>query len=542
MTQPEADTRITYAELARLRAELAARPDAAEARAALGAALWWAGQRDEGLALLRSAAQAEPPSVAALTQLGLVEVALGEVAAAVEHLRAAARLAPEDASLPFAIGCAWLRADNIDAAIPCFEAAVALAPGHAGAWNNLGGAHRRQGRLQQARVCYQHAAAAAPGHAGVHGNLGSVLLALGRPQEAEAPLRLAVRLAPDDADACNNLAGALLMLDAPGEAAGWFRRALRYAPQHHQARFGLALALLTQGNFRDGWRHYESRWEDPAFTADERTFSAPRWHGETLPPGTTVLLHAEQGFGDTLQFVRYVPMLRARGLRVLLLAQTPLLSLLAPLADAVLSADATELPPFACHCPLLSLPLVFGTELATIPATVPYLHVPPARALSWRQRLGPRRRRRIGIAVSGDPAHPEDALRSIPATVFLRVFTGVDAEVHVLQTRLRPADAEALAGCHDHSALLGDFTDTAALAAEMDLIVSVDTALAHLAGALGLPVWVLLQKGADFRWLRQRADSPWYPTARLFRQSRAGEWQDVLTEVNAALRERFGPA
>ena len=535
----EADARLTYARITQLRAEAAARPGDAEAKAALGSALWWAGAHEEGLALLRGAVELAPPSAAALAQLGHVEASLGDTAAALSRYEAAARLAPADAALPFAMGCAHLRGENFDAALPCFEAALALRPEYPAAWNNLGGIHRQQGRPAQALEYFRRAAEAEPDNPGLAGNFGTMLLAVGRPAEAEAPLRRAVGLAPDDAEACNKLAGALLMLDAPKEAAGWFRRALRFAPEHHQARFGLALALLVQGEFREGWKRYECRWEDPAFTGDEPEIAGRRWHGESLTPGCTLLLHAEQGLGDTLQFVRYVPLVCARGIRVLLKAQAPLLPLLAPLADATVSREAEAPMPFTHHCPLLSLPHIFGTELSSIPAAVPYVSVPADRARLWRERLGERRRPRIGIAVSGDPAHAEDRLRTIPAGQFLTAFDGVDAELHLLQTRIRDTDAEALPAVRNHSAWLADFADAAAAAAEMDLIVTVDTSLAHLAGALALPVWVLLQKGADFRWLRGRADSPWYPTARLFRQSRAGDWQSVLAAVNANLRARF---
>jgi hypothetical protein len=327
----------------------------------------------------------------------------------------------------------------------------------------------------------------------------------------------------------------LLTLDQAPEAAGWFRLAVKHDPRHVQARFGLALALLAQGDYRAGWEEYEARWLDPAFTGDEPVFEQPAWRGAEPVEGRIMLLHAEQGLGDTLQFVRYAPMLRRRGARVVLQVQKPLTGLLAGLADAVVARDG-ERPPFDLHCPLMSLPLAFRTGLADIPADVPYLSAPPEHLALWAGRLGERRRRRIGIAFSGDAAHPEDAQRSIPAAAFLAAFAGIDAELHVVQKQIRDADAPALAGLHVHDAQIEDFRDSAALVALLDLVVTVDTAPAHLAGALGVPVWVLLQHGADFRWLRARADSPWYPTARLFRQPRYGDWDAVLAAVNAALR------
>jgi tetratricopeptide (TPR) repeat protein len=530
------DTRTTYARIAGLREQLAAQPGDAGALCLLGAALWWAGQREEGLALLQQAVQADPGHLGAATNLGNVLVALGQAEAAAQQYRTVLAVRPDDATAHFNLGCAWLAAGRTPDAVAAFQAALSLRPDYAAALNNLGSTSRQLGRSAEALDYYRRAAAAQPDLPGIHNNIGSALLALGRADEALPDLRTAARLAPDDAEACNNLAGALLALDQAPEAEGWFRLAVRRDPEHHQARFGLALALLTQGKFHEGWKQYDSRWHDPAFTGDERPFEQPAWHGEAPVEGRTILLHAEQGLGDTLQFVRYAPLLRARGARVVLQVQAPLMALLAELADAVVERG-DDPPAFDLRCPLLSLPRAFATELHSIPAAIPYLRALPAHVSRWSARLGERTRRRIGIAVSGDPSHPEDAQRSIPAAAFLAAFAGVDADLHLLQKDIRDADAPALAALHRHDDLLEDFRDTAALAALMDLVVTVDTAPAHLAGALGVPVWVLVQYGADFRWLRGRVDSPWYPTARLFRQPRYGDWSTVLAQVNAALRE-----
>jgi tetratricopeptide (TPR) repeat protein len=446
---------------------------------------------------------------------------------------------PDDATVHFNLACAWLTAGRLDDAMDGFRTALALRPDYAAALNNLGSGLRQQGRPAEALDHYRRAAALRPDMTGVHGNIGSALLALGRADEALASLRTAARLAPDDAEACNSLGGVLLALDQAPEAAGWFRLAVKRDPGLHQARFGLALALLAQGAFREGWQAYDQRWLDPAFTSDEPRFDQPAWRGEAPVAGRTILLHAEQGLGDTLQFVRYAPLLRARGARVVLQVQAPLMALLADLADAVVERGSAP-PAFDLRCPLLSLPSAFGTELHSIPADIPYLNAPPAHLSLWSARLGERTRPRIGIALSGADSHPEDAQRSIPAAAFLTAFAGIDAELHVLQKEIRPADAPALAPFSVHDALIEDFRDTAALAALMDLVVTVDTAPAHLAGALGVPVWVLLQYGADFRWLSGRTDSPWYPTARLFRQPGYGDWPGALAQVNAALAQWQG--
>lgn len=531
MTEP----RVTFARLARLREDVAARPGSADALSALGSALWQAGQHAEALARLREAVQAAPDHAGALSQLGNMLAAAGQPEEAEQQFRAVLAQQPDDAATHFNIGCAWLAAGDGARAEAALRAALALQPAFGVALNNLGSALRQQDRTAEALDCYRRAVELRPDLPGLHGNLGSTLLALGQAGQALAPLRTAVRLDPDNAEACNNLGGVLLALDQAPEAAGWFRLAVRHDPQHGQARLGLALALLTLGDYRQGWQEYEARWLDPGFTADEPVFDQPAWRGAEPVQGRTMLLHAEQGLGDTLQFVRYAPLLRSRGALVVLQVQPPLMGLLADLADVVIARGDAP-PPFDLRCPLMSLPLAFGTELHSIPASVPYLHAPPAHLAAWSARLGARRRRRIGIAVSGDPTHPEDAQRSIPAASFLAAFAGVDAELHVVQKNIRPADAAALAGLPVHDPLIADFRDSAALVALMDLVVTIDSAPAHLAGALGVPVWVLLQHGADFRWLRLRDDSPWYPTARLFRQSSYGAWEPVLAAVNAALR------
>ena len=529
---------LTYARIAGLRAAAAARPGDAEALCALGTALGRAGRHDEAQEVLERAVRADPRHRGALTNLGNVLAARGCIGAAVARYEEVLALDPADAVAQFNLGCARLREGDAVAAAHEFRAVLALRPEHAEALNNLGSALRLQGDAVAARACYRRALALRADIAGIHNNLGSAELALGRADRALGSLRTAVRLAPENAEFCNNLGGALLALDRPAEAAGWFREAVKHDPAACQARFGLAVALLAQGDFRAGWEAYESRWADPAFTADEHAFDRPGWSGEAPVAGRTMLLHAEQGHGDTLQFVRYAPLLRARGARVVLQVQAPLVALLGGLGDAVIAAGE-EPPEFDLHCPLLSLPRAFGTGVESIPADIPYVRAPEGHVAAWAARLGERRRRRIGIAVAGDPAHPEDAWRSIPARRFLAAFAGVDAELHVLQKDIRPGDAAALAGLCVHDAAIADFRDSAALVALMDLVVTVDTALAHLAGAMGAPVWVLLPFGADFRWMRGRADSPWYPTARLFRQQRYRDWRAPLAAVNAALRRGF---
>ncbi len=440
----------------------------------------------------------------------------------------------QEADRLYILGNARMAEGDAAAADAAYREAIALNPAHAGALNNRGNALRALGRPEEAIAAYKSALALRPGYFGTLNNIGSALLALHRPDEAEPWLRRALAAKPDYAEACNNLGGALLALDRPAEARAQFRRAVALDPAQVQARFGAGLASLALGDYRAGWRDYESRWDDPRFTEDEPAYTTPPWRGGNVRVGQTMLVHAEQGLGDTLHFVRYLPLLRQRGLRVTLLAQKPLVPLLAPLADAVLpqGSPADPPPPHDLRCPLLSLPFAFGTRLATLPATIPYLAADPARVAAWNARLGPAGRPRIGIAFSGSPDHPDDALRSIPAARLVAALDG--AELHVIQTELRPADAAFLATRPDiavHAPLLSDFAETAALLMCLDRVVTVDTSLAHLAGALARPVGILLQHAADFRWLRARADSPWYPTASLHRQPARGDWDTPLRHL-----------
>jgi Flp pilus assembly protein TadD len=457
--------------------------------------------------------------------------------------RAALDLTPDDAELHFTLGTAQLARGAVMCAQTTLGRAVALDPSHAPALNNLGHALRLQGRHDAAASAYQRALLLQPAHPGMRNNLGSALLALQRPGEAITHLEAAVSLQPDYAEACNNLGGALLAQDRAPEAIAWFRRAAELAPELAEARLGEAIARLSIGDFQAGWPAYEARWDLPELRAIAPASDRPQWRGTTNITGQTILLHAEQGLGDTIQFARYAPLLRARGAHVLLLAPTSLHGLLAPLADQLID-PADPLPAHDVVCPLLSLPLAFATTPDTIPASHPYLRADPALVADWRRRLGSTPAWRVGIAWSGSPDHPEDVLRSIPLSAMLAALHRPDIELHGVQTDIAPADRAALTarpGFTHHADALTDFSDTAALLACMDLVISVDTSVAHLAGAMGRPVWLLLQANADFRWLRQRPDSPWYPTMRLYRRTLGAAWGPTLARVGDDLSEASKP-
>lgn len=345
----------------------------------------------------------------------------------------------------------------------------------------------------------------------------------------------AAALAPTDPLVLSNLAQALDEAGRDEAALEGHRHAVAAGPDCAVARFNRAVTLLRRGDEAEGWAEYGWRWRGGVPRLTPRGFAPPEWRGEPFADAT-LLLHAEQGLGDTIQFVRFLPQAAARGGRILLETQPPLAGVLRDaFPDLTVIARGEPLPPFDRHLPLLSLPAVLGGETG---AAVPYLRADPAAAARWAARLaGPGRA--VGLVWSGNPAHRADRLRSIPAAQMLDRLTAAPVRLFALQKDPRPADAAALAieaaRIVDLGPDLVDFRDTAAILAGLDLVITVDTALAHLAGAMGRPVWLLLPFSADWRWRHRRADSPLYPSMRLFRQSEPGDWDEVFDRIAAAL-------
>jgi hypothetical protein len=371
--------------------------------------------------------------------------------------------------------------------------------------------------------------------------LGNCQFKAGQYAEASVALTTALRMDPTRAEAFNDLAVVLFVLGRNAEALACLQRSLALRPDLAEAQETDAIWLLRYGRFHEGWRKYEARFRTRANKHLWRAFTQPVWQGEPLN-GRTILLHAEQGLGDALQFVRYAPLVAGRGGRVILQVYAEVIPLLTKLPGVAGIIDTkSALPPFDVHCSLLSLPLVFGTDLDSIPAAVPYLSVPADYLARWRRKLGPRRALRVGIAWSGNPSHRDDGRRSIPFDVFSTLLTDRPGiEFHVMQNELRAADRAALLDMphvRNHADVPQDFGDAGALVSLMDLVISVDTSIAHLAGALDRPVWLLLAHLADWRWLLERDDSPWYPSIWLLRQPERGDWVSVLSTVASRLRE-----
>jgi tetratricopeptide (TPR) repeat protein len=467
-----------------------------------------------------------------------VLLALKRPAAARAGFERAARIKPESAEAHAGLGNALLALERPEEALAGYDHAVRLRPDYAEAHQGRAQACAMLGRLDEALAGYDRAIAARPDFAEAYYNRANVLKELARTEAALVSFDRAIALRPDYAEAFYNRGNVLLDLKRPGDALASFDAALSLRPEDVARRQNLALCRLLVGDFARGWETYERRWQRGQAEVQLRTFRKPLWLGEEALEGKTILLHSEQGIGDTLQFCRYAALVRDRGARVILEAPAALAGLLGRLDGvAELVEKGRPIPPFDTHCPLMSLPLAFKTDLATIPAPGRYITADPDLAAAWHERLGPKARPRVGLAWSGNPRHAMDRRRSIPLAT-MRALLAPDIEWFSLHREVREGDAPLLAASPDirHFGDKMDFDSTAALIETLDLVISVDTSIAHLAGAIGKPLWVLLPHVADWRWLTEREDSPWYPSARLIRQLERGDWPGVMQRVYLELR------
>jgi Tfp pilus assembly protein PilF len=435
-------------------------------------------------------------------------------------------------------------ARNLREALKLLEEVIALDPEWAEPHYKRANVLKDSGELEAAVAGYSDAIARKPDYAYAYCNRGVVLLSLGRSAEAVASLRCATELEPADSLAHYNLALSHQERLEWREALASYDKAIEANPGYADAQYNRAVLLLFMGDFLNGWQAYEWRWENAARLGigAKRNFHKPGWLGSEPIANKTLLLHAEAGLGDTLQFCRYAPLCAQQDATVILEVPAPLVELVKTLegvADVI--AMGERLPPFDYHCPLMSLPLALGTTLDSVPASTPYLRASEAKVAYWRNRLGESTRPRIGLAWSGNPRNPIDARRSIRLAELLEHLpAGFD--YFCLQTELRSADRETLerqkAIVQFEPAQL-DIPSTAALCECMDLVISVDTSIAHLSGALGCKTWVLLPRVPDWRWMQNRDDSPWYPSMRLYRQGTPGEWAPPLERIVEDLRGEF---
>lgn len=541
------------------------KPSFAEAHNNLGLVFRDQGKFSEAVASLMRAVQLNPGYAQAHSNLGLAFADQNLPEEAVASLERALRCKPDFAEAHHNLGLALKRQGKLSEAVASLTRAVNLKPDYAEAYNSLGLALKEQGKLDEAIDSLAHAIRLKGNYAEAHTNLGSVLTEQGKPDEAVASLRRALLCDPNLAPAHNNLGLALLEQGQLDEAAASLQQAVRRKPEYAEAHKNLGMVWLLAGNFEQGWPAYEWRLKCKEFSIPP--FRQPQWDGRPLH-GQTILLLAEQGLGDTLQFIRYAPLVKERGGRVLLACPAALARLLAcsPGVDELVSQDSQ--PAFDVYAPLLSLPRIFGTTLATTPAKVPYLFADAGLVQHWQQELSPssgssrpnpqpsantsllatpgpssRPELKIGITWRASAQSSTGHRRSFPLTQFAPLARLEGVRLFSLQKGPGTEQLGALAGqiaVTDFGDRLdktaGPFMDTAAVIRNLDLVITPDTAVAHLAGGLGVPVWVALPFVPDWRWMLQREDSPWYPTMRLFRQTKRGDWTPVFERIADEVR------
>lgn len=533
-------------------------PSLAEAHYSLAQALRKLGQKKEAFEHYRAALQIDPKAAKYFFSFGGLLLEIGDLSGAMECYRACIVLRPDHIMAHNNLGLIYASHGDFQAAIGWYQKAIAIEPRYDKVQCNLGVAHLKLGNLAAAEEACAKALALNPRFAEAQYNLANVFREQGRLEEAVQAYRRAlevsaIEISPDNPrrtpigqdnevywQASNNLGCTLEQQGRIAESLACHENALKIYPQNPTLHFNRGLTLLAQGNFGEGLQEYEWRWRMKDFSTKPRNLGRPLWTGEPLQ-GATILLHAEQGFGDTIQFVRYASLVAERGGEVILEVQPRLRRLFSNLPGvSKVIAQGESLPETNWHCPLMSLPLIFGTRAETIPSATPYLQA-PAAAIGEVRKKWPGEKLRVGLAWAGSPSNVNGAHRSMP----LHYFTPLGALEGVSYYSLQCGDAiRQITGVSSDLSIMDacahdrDFADTAALIAGLDLVITVDTSIAHLAGALGIPTWVLLSNNrADWRWMRNRSDSPWYSSVRLLRQPAPGDWQGLMEEVKTELQQ-----
>jgi tetratricopeptide (TPR) repeat protein len=538
--------------LASFECALESRPEYAEAHCGRGNALYQLKRFGEALASYDGALVLQPDYGEALFNRGLALHQLKQFEQALASYDRALTVRLDYAEAYHHRGNALHELKQFEQALPSYDAALNQRADYAEAHCGRGNALYALGRFEEALASYDRALELRSDYAEALSNRGLGLQELRRFGEALASYDRALTLRPDYAEALLNRGVALQELRRFDEALASYDGALKVRPDYAQSHYNEAICRMLIGDLARGWEKYEWRWETEELAKGKRNFSRPLWIGSNEIAGKIVLLHAEQGLGDTIQFSRYVPFVARLASRVILEVQKPLQELISTLAGgAQIVPRGDPLPAFDIHCPLLSLPLAFKTRLETIPSETPYLFASESKTSVWRDRLGSRKRPRIGIVWAGNPRKEAsaghrilDRQRSIAFDQLTPVFQVPKCDFYSLQKGdaavLQLRDSPLRNQIIDWTKDLHDFSDTAALIDNLDLVISVDTSVAHLAGALGKPFWLINRHNTCWRWLLDREDSPWYPTGRLFRQDHTREWDSVIARVQTALHDYVG--
>ncbi len=516
-------------------------PDSAESHCNLGALFQEMGRVDDAVGCYHRALELKPAYALAHSNLGMALQELGELNEAVECCLKASQLAPDSEVLQNNLGTALKGLRQFNDAAECYRNAIALKPDYAEAHNNLGTISLEQKEFHKAVDCYKRAIELKPDYAMAYSNLGMVWRELGKLDASIESCSRAIKVDPNCAEAHNNIGTSLQERGQLDEAIISYKRAISLKPDYALAHMNNAIALLLAGNFKDGWQEYEWRLHIRRHISEtpEKTL----WDGLCLS-GKSILVYVEQGFGDTIQFARYLPMVRARGGRVVLECQKELIRLLRGFSGIDELIEYTpvrkSVAPFDVHVPLLSLPGIFGTTLETVPADIPYIKVDSTLSMEWYKKFNKNKDLKVGIVWSGNPENANDRNRSCSLTDFAVLGDIPGTTFYTLQK-----GAAAVEASHPPEGMvivnlekdLRDFVDTAAVIANLDLVISIDTAVVHLAGAMGKRVWNLLPFTPAWRWLQYRDVSPWYPTMRLFRQSHPNDWLGLFQLVKRELSE-----
>ena len=478
----------------------------------------------------------DPSNALAYLHRALARAAIGQLDIALEDFDQAIQLHPRNADAHCHRGVALSKMNRLDEAAAAFDQAIQLNPKHAVALVQRANARVKAGQLSAALNDYRAAIDIDPNNSDFHFNRGFALQEADQLDDALKSYQAALRLDPHNKAAQNNIAALLQTLDRLDEAFEHFDRAIELG--HTEARWNKGVALLLKGDYAEGWPLYEARW-DAGLGLVHTPFLEPRWTGTQDIKGRTILLHPEQGFGDTIHFCRYAPMVADLGANVILEVPPRLVELaktIRGLHSVIACGD--ERPSFDYHCPLLSLPLAFKTTLKSVPAHVPYLTATNERIAEWNQLLGSKSRRRIGIVWRGSPHNKNDRYRSMRLEEFAPIFAA-NFDFYSIQKDVTTDEQRVLVeyGVHDLSTKQRDFADAAAICQLMDIVVTVDTAVAHLAGAMGMPTWILLCHAPDWRWMLHRTDCPWYPTAKLYRQLALNQWASPVNQILNDLKQ-----
>jgi Flp pilus assembly protein TadD len=500
-----------------------------------------AGRLAEAEAIYRQIIKTQPENFHALHNLGIVHAQRGYYAEAVHQFELALKANPDSAEAHNNHGSALKDLNRFDDALASYDRAVALKPDYPQAFQNRGDTLTRANRLEEALESYQRAIALKPDYAEAYNSRGYALQQLDRVEEALASLDRVIALMPGAAEAYFNRGIALSKLNRIEEALASYDRAIALKPGYAQALNNRALGRLLVGRFREGWADHEWRWQANAFGGRRPSVRAPAWQGEDLA-SRRILVFSEQGFGDIIHFARYLPPLVQRGARVTFLMPATIMRLLRPLtSDIEVITQSGNEGAFDFQCALMSLPYRFNTDLASIPNQVPYLSAEAPLIGSWKERIG-EQGFKVGIAWHGNPK-TLDERKFIPLAEFARLAAIPGVRLISLQYRdgldqlaRLPGDIAIETLGDDFNRGPDGFVDTAAVMSNLDLVITCDTSIAHLAGALARPTWIGLKQVPDWRWMLERVDSPWYPTVRLFRQPQAGAWAPVFARMGQALR------